>query len=106
MQITRQLFDAFIRCRYKAHLIGKGETGHAPEYARLLDELDGDYRTKALAGLVQQYGADQVCHCPASLTDAIARGDRLILNASVTCGRFSVTFDALERLPDDTNPHI
>jgi hypothetical protein len=50
MKITSQLFHAFIRCRFKLHLLATEQEGVAQQYGELLEDLDRRYRDEAILG--------------------------------------------------------
>ena len=54
MQITEHIFQSFIRCPYKAHLLAKGDVGQKSEYEVLEDEVSMVYLTNVL-----RYGIDR-----------------------------------------------
>lgn len=104
MLITNQLFDAFIRCRFKAHLLASGATGIVSEYERLLHDLDNNCRPRSLLNLRGPFVSDQMTDVPLSLTEVVAKAYRLAENVTATAGRFSALIDAVERVSKDDAP--
>ena len=80
-----------------------GETGVGSAYERLLADLDLGYREESLRELRNGLGADQMLDQPGSVVAAVAKGYELIINASATSRRFSVGFEALERISGNAN---
>lgn len=99
MLITNQLFEAFVRCKFKAHLLARGESGVISEYERITDRLDQDYLDKALAKSRHEGGA--LVLNDISLLQALNEPSRLFVNACVMNERFSVRIEAIERLADE-----
>jgi hypothetical protein len=77
LKITRQLFDAFVRCKFKLHLLATGHEGVTPEYGMLLEDLDQEFREKAILVFQQQFDAKQIITDSASIVDAQTVGPEL-----------------------------
>jgi len=101
MKITNQLFDAFIRCKFKFHLLATGHNGVTAEYGQLLEDLDRKYRQVAILKLQQKFGLGQVVSNPASIVDAQTEGSELILDVALANDQFSVDSVVLKKIADD-----
>ncbi|MGD0463437.1 MAG: TM0106 family RecB-like putative nuclease [Tepidisphaeraceae bacterium] len=101
MKITNQLFDAFIRCKFKFHLLATGHKGVTAEYGQLLEDLDRKYRQEAILRLQQQSSASQVVNNPASIVDAQTEGSELMLDVALANDQFSVDSVVLKKIADD-----
>src|SRR5439155_6060006 len=101
MKITNQLFDAFVRCKFKLHLLATGHKGVTAEYGILLEDLDRKYREGAILRFQQQFNANQIINNPASILDAQTRGPELMLDVVLTNDQFSVDAVVLNKISDD-----
>jgi hypothetical protein len=101
MKITSQLFDAFIRCKFKLHLLATGHKDVTAEYGQLLEDLDRKYRQEAILRLQQQFSAGQVANNPASILDAQTEGPELMLDVALANDQFSVDSLVLKNIADD-----
>ncbi len=101
MKITRQLFDAFIRCRFKLHLLATDQEGVAQQYGELLEDLDRKYRDEAILRLQRRFGADRIISNPASIVDAQIAGPELMLEIALVSNGFSVDSLVLTKISND-----
>ncbi len=101
MKITRQLFDAFIRCRFKLHLLATEQEGVAQQYGELLEDLDRKYRDEAILRLQRRFGADRIISNPASIVDAQIAGPELMLEIALVSNGFSVDSLVLTKISND-----
>ena len=56
MKITGDLFNAYISCRYKAHLLPRGEAGTLSDYKVFKLEFQDKLKISAEAALVDRFG--------------------------------------------------
>jgi hypothetical protein len=54
MPITRRVIEAYLNCKYKAHLLSNGRIGTPHDLETVLAELQAGYREKAAAILVRK----------------------------------------------------
>ncbi len=80
-----------------------GETGTSSAYELLLADLDRGYREESLRGWRDRLGAGQLLDEPESIVAGIHKYCGPRINASTISGRFSVGFEALERISGDAN---
>jgi predicted RecB family nuclease len=96
--ITRGVIEAYLCCKFKAHLKLAGEQGSRDEYEVLLGELDDEGRPRALEKLLARHpaaAADRgLLLTPARLRD----GASLVLDATLATNEVALTFDGLERV--------
>ena len=99
MQITRHLIEAYLNCKYKAHLLSKGNRGDPHDLEIVLAELQAAYREQAAAVLIRK------CHKAASaLTNGdIHSGQEVILGPTLEDGQTTFDFDALRRTDGDSS---
>lgn len=101
MKITNRLFDAFIRCKFKLHLLATGHEGVTPEYGILLEDLDREYREGAISRLREQFDANQIISNPASVVDAQTVGPECMLDVALATDQFAVDSIVLKKISND-----
>src|ERR1700722_9179210 len=82
MKITNQLFDAFVRCKLKFHLLATGQEGVPTDYDMLLQDLDRTYREEKISHLRQQFSIGQIVNNPPSILEAQSAGPELMLDVA------------------------
>src|SRR5262245_41801015 len=97
LALTDDVFAAFLKCRYKAYLRLRGETGDRSDYQRTQDGLDAAYRAIATEDLLRRHAGQRVVQGPLSLPDALRSGAALITDATASDAGESCRIDALER---------
>lgn len=95
--VTGEIFTAFLKCRYKAHLKLRGEAGDKSDYELAQADLAIAYKAAATQMLLRKNAGQLVVQGPPSLEDALSSGAALIINATATGGAASCRIDALER---------
>lgn len=98
LPLTDEVFSAYLKCKYKAHLKLTGVVGEPSDYIKLQHRLSFEYRDSAKAEWLQRRRKEGVIENPASLADAIATGARTIVGSSATDMGESCRLDAVERL--------
>ena len=78
--ITNALFDAFLRCKMKVHLLADGAEGADTAIPRHQHGLTKAYEQSALQHLRSRVSDDQVCEGMPSLRDLQLGLYRLIVN--------------------------
>ena len=72
--LTDDIFAAFLKCRYKAHLKLQGTAGEPSEYERLQARLAAEYRLAARQEMLRARDPESVIVSPPLLADAIQSG--------------------------------
>jgi predicted RecB family nuclease len=96
-KITREVLEAYLKCRTKGHLKLAGEVGDKSDYEALMAELRERVRLAATARLRARHQDGEVLRGVTATPEVLRRGVPLILEAVVEDGDFSVRFDALQR---------
>ena len=99
MDITADILESGLQCRYKSYLQLLGEQGLPSEYERLLRETRARVRLTAMDKLLTRYGASESLR-HLTVTPAMLKcGAPLVLDATVEDERLALRFDALQRAP-------
>jgi hypothetical protein len=94
-EITNDVLEARLKCRFKAHLKMAGERGEPCDYELMLRETRQRIRDAASAKLLERYdGAEVPTRLPLEAS-LLERGSRLLLDASLEDEEMSFHFDAL-----------
>ena len=97
--VTDDIFAAFLKCRYKAHLKFRATAGEPSVYQQLQTRLTAEYRLAARQELLRTCDPAAVVVNPPSLAEAIRNRLTLILDATADDADGSSRLDALERTP-------
>ena len=97
LSLNDDLFIAYLKCPYKAHLKRQGASGEQSEYEHLQSVLTAEYGTAARQALLKARGLATATQNPSNLRDAIRGGSALILDATLSDADESCHLDALER---------
>lgn len=100
--LTDAVFDAFLKCRYKAHLKLQGTVGEPSEFQRLQARLATEYRLNARQAWLRSHDSTSAVVSSESLADAIQGRPTLILDALAADTDLSCRLDALEQNSDGT----
>src|SRR5258708_2994471 len=103
MNITREVLESYLNCKYNAYLKQTGKKGTGPEYEVLLAEERADVRLlateKILAGHIEAEVARAV-----PLTDSTLRaGPLFVLDALLEDHCVSLCYDGLKRVDGASN---
>ena len=98
MRITNRIVEAYLDCKYKAHLLFKGETGTPHDYEALVSELADKYRARATEALLRRCKLESAPRIPSVTLDDLKEDHPLILDSTVETGQFQFHFDALKRV--------
>src|SRR5580658_5162006 len=101
MTITNRLFAASIRCGLKFHYQATDHQGTPSEYGLVLEDLDRRYRENVLLRFQQELDTSEVVSNPASILEAMAKAPKLIVDASLINGRFSIDSVVLKKISND-----
>ncbi len=97
MRITNAIFEACLKCKYKAWKLLQGEQGVPHAYEEAMDKLREEHKAAATTALLEKA---RLSYTPsfAQLTEPLlGEGHPLILNTVIEHGQFSVHCDALQR---------
>jgi hypothetical protein len=90
--ITSDVLEAFLHCKFKAHLKLTGQQGVRSDYEAMLLEMRADVRLAAIEIIVSK--SDDVERGIALTTAALKRGAAYILDATLD----DLHFDGLKRV--------
>ena len=88
MKITNRIVEAYLECKYKAHLLSKGETGTPNDFSVLMDELADEYRPMATEALLRRCKLESAPSIATVTLNHLKLGHPLILNCSVETEQF------------------
>lgn len=95
--VTEDIFCAYLKCKYKAHLKLQGTVGEVSEYERLVKRIDVEYRQTTGREMLRTQSKTAIAENPLSLLDALQSGRELILNVSMESDEAACHLDALYR---------
>jgi predicted RecB family nuclease len=99
MQITRRLIEAYLDCKYKAHLLAEGNRGDPHDLEIVQAELQESYVERAAAALVRKYHK-----APSDFTDIdIHSGQEVIFAPTLEDEEMAFEFDALRRTDGESS---
>jgi predicted RecB family nuclease len=100
--LTDAVFDAFLKCRYKAHLKLLGTVGEPSDYQRLQARLAAEYRLDARQAWLRGRDSASAIVNPDSLAATIQSRPTQILDALAADADLSCQLDVMERNTDGT----
>src|SRR3954452_12711326 len=101
-KITGGILEAYLKCRFKAHLLLAGEHGQPHDYEILMRESRERVRSQATAKLLVRHAGREV-PCGQPLTsELLLRGLPLLLDAVFADDDLCVRFDALLRVDGES----
>lgn len=96
-RITREVLEAYVHCKYKAHLVLKGQPGTTSEYAELRAARMATVRETAITTLIRQHASEEVATGIALNPAILTRNLPVIIEGVVGEGSFAI--DGLQRVP-------
>ena len=103
MKITNRIVDAYLGCKYKAHLLLNGETGTPHDYELLMEELQAEYRPKATDHLLRGCKLASATSIAAVASEDLRQGHPLILNCTVETEQIQFGVDALRQVDGNSS---
>lgn len=99
MKITTDLFDAFLYCKYKAHLLQAETKGAWDEYGAFVEKERATFTVAAKESLLRRHGlADAPCTKRIRLP-VLEPGHPVLFGGSIHHNSRFFTYDALQRIP-------
>lgn len=106
MLVTEEIFQAFLKCETKSHLISLGAVGDQREFADWQDRQVVEYKRKCLVQLRAKYQEDESLICSEILSDFPKAKFCLALDCLLQANGFQSHIHALERfVPSDQKKH-
>lgn len=100
MKITNALFEAYLKCRYKAWKILRGDQGVPHAYEEIMAELEEEYKSLATTALLKKLKLPSAPSCTKLTEPLLGEGHPLILDTLIEHGQLRVYCDALQRIDD------
>jgi predicted RecB family nuclease len=97
-QITADLLEAFLHCRYKGHLKQAGQMGTRSEYEVLADEHRAAVRQRAIEQITARQADGEVLRAVPLTAPTLKQGMAFVLDATLEDDSFSLRFDGLKRV--------
>ena len=97
-QITADVLEAFLHCRYKGHLKQAGQMGTRSEYEVLADEQQAAVRQRAIEQITARQANGEVLSAVPLTASTLQRGSAFVLDATLEDDAFSLRFDGLKRV--------
>jgi predicted RecB family nuclease len=99
IKITRDVVEAYLNCKYKAHLTLAGQRGVISNYESWLSETRKRVSHIGTNTLVAQCKDGEVLRGVVLTSSVLKQGAPLILQAVIEDERLAIVFDALQKLP-------
>jgi predicted RecB family nuclease len=96
-QITADVLEAFLHCRYKGHLKQAGQMGTRSDYEVLAAEQRSAVRQRAIEQVTARHADGEVISAVPLTTSTLKQGTAFVVDATLEDGTFSLRFDGLKR---------
>src|SRR4051794_6057955 len=96
---TSDVLEAFLACKFKAHLKEAGQQGIRTDYEALLLSCRDMVRGKAIRTMRERHPEEQIPTSLALTSDALQVGPAFVLDALVEDDLFRLKMDGLKRVP-------
>ena len=100
MQITNEIFKSYLSCQYKAYLKACGKTGNKTDFEKLNDEFRNVLEIDAAHEFLDKYDPVDISKVSLLKFSDLKKGVDVILTPHLEIDDISVSFFALEKLPD------
>jgi predicted RecB family nuclease len=97
-KITRQILEAFLKCKTKAHLKLAGHQGNVSDYEALLISNRQEVRQKAIGKILARTPEGEVARDIPLTAATLRAGSSFVLNATLEDDLLSLSFDGLKRV--------
>jgi predicted RecB family nuclease len=97
-QITRDVLEGYLNCKYKAHLKLAVEQGIRSDYEGLLLERRGEVRRRAVDKIVARHKEDELARNVPLTAATLKRGPLFVLDADLEDDLVSLHLDGLKRV--------
>jgi predicted RecB family nuclease len=97
--ITRDIIESYLNCKYKGHLKLAGQQGTQSEYELLLTASRDEVRRLAIDKILARYPAAAVERDFPLTLPALKRGAAFFLNGTLEDDQIILAFDGLKRVP-------
>jgi predicted RecB family nuclease len=97
-KITRQILEAYLNCKTKAHLKLEGQRGITSDYEALLISTRQEVRQQAIGKILARNPEGAVARDIPLATATLRAGSSFVLNATLEDDLLSLSFDGLKRV--------
>src|SRR5262249_6396627 len=97
-KITREVLEAYLFCKTKAHLKLAGYQGSMSEYQGLLVASRQEVRRQAISEILAQHPVDEMARDITVTSAALRAGPSVVLDATLEVDSLSVCYDGLKRV--------
>ena len=97
-QITADVLEAFLHCRYKGHLKQASQIGTRSDYEILAAERRAAARQQAIGQITARHAGGEVINAVPLTTSTLKQGAAFVLDATLEDDTFSLRFDGLKRV--------
>jgi predicted RecB family nuclease len=97
-KITRQILEAYLNCKTKAHLKLAGQQGNVSDYEAMLISNRHDVRQQAIDKILARTPESEVVRDVPLTAATLRAGSSFVLNATLEDDLLSVSFDGLKRV--------
>jgi predicted RecB family nuclease len=98
-EITRDIIESALLCKYKGYLKLAGQQGPKPDYERLLVESRDAVKQGAIDKLFARHAAEEIVRDVVLTPAILKKGAALLVNATLEDEHVSLAFDGLKRTP-------
>jgi hypothetical protein len=99
-KITKEVLEAYLSCKYKAHLKLAGQQGTKSEYEELLSGSRQEVRQKAIGKILLRHSGNKVAADIPLTAASLKAGRRFVLDATLDDNLISLHFDGLKRIDE------
>jgi predicted RecB family nuclease len=97
-QITADVLEAFLHCRYKGHLKQAGQKGTRSDYEILAAEQQAAVRQRAIEQITARHADGEVLSVVPLTASTLKQGAAFVLDATLEDDAFSLRLDGLKRV--------
>src|ERR1700733_5809353 len=97
-KITRQILEAFLNCKTKAHLKLADQQGNVSDYEALLIATRQAVQQEAVGKILAKNIPGEVARDIPLTVATLRAGPAFIVNATLEDGQLSLSFDGLKRV--------
>src|SRR5262245_27557893 len=97
-KITREILEAYLYCKTKAHLKLAGQQGNVSDYEAMLLARRHDVRQQAIGKILSKHPESEVSRDIPLTAAALRAGPPIVLDATLEDDIVSIHFDGLRRV--------
>lgn len=98
-EITRDVLESFLACKFKAFLKLTGKRGVRSDYEAVYSELQDEVRLNTIDKILARHESDDVERGTPLTVQILKKGVAFVLDATFNDGSMSVHFDGLKKVP-------